>query len=475
MIASVPARIDSRIRASRLLGILPGFLMGIALLAAPAHCLAQGCLNQGCLAGTVADEFTADRAGLTREWILQLPSVAMGSTLAQVVVGDGLVVAQISDGTVHAIQSSPIGGNTPPAGSPLPGSWLWSQRVGSSGGPILRAGIGADLVAVPHEQGITGLERATGLPRWEESFGQSGSAGAAVIGNWVYAPTNAGTVNRFAVHPLRQPTAGTVVDDAAPAKKGGKKSAKKVKNRLQRKESLEPISLHAGGSDSIDLAPLAVTNGVLWCTSDGVLVSLQPAELEWRRLEFSLENPPAGPPAVRDSSIFASTTAGDLARIELPVGLKQMQTTWHTVLPGPAVSGPFLSGDTVVVSLGDLGIAAYSAETGAELWRTCLTGKILACGGGRVWLIDELGKLAAFDLADGSPRERLCLGPFTMPIVNAGSDRLLLASPSGMLVSLALQGARGTPTPAEPTDTGSASGPAAPARGPSGPAARPRP
>jgi outer membrane protein assembly factor BamB len=177
---------------------------------------------------------------------------------------------------------------------------------------------------------------------------------------------------------------------------------------------------------------------------------------------------------VRDRSIFATTTTGDLARIELPVSIKKdLQLAWHTVLPGPAFSGPFLSGDTIIVSLGDLGIAAYSAETGAELWQTCLTGTILTVGGGRVWLIDELGKLSAFDLADGTPRERLCLGPFTLPVVNTHSDRLLLASPSGMLVSLAPR-ATGTPTPAEAADA-AATAPAAQARGPSGPAATPRP
>jgi outer membrane protein assembly factor BamB len=179
---------------------------------------------------------------------------------------------------------------------------------------------------------------------------------------------------------------------------------------------------------------------------------------------------------VRDRSIFAATTAGDLARIDLPVKKTDLQLVWHTVLPGPAFSGPFLSGDTVVVSLGDLGIAAYSAETGVERWQTCLTGKILAVGGGRVWLIDELGKLSAFDLADGSPRERLCLGPFTLPVVNIHSDRLLLASSSGMLVSLAPR-ATGTPTPAEAADPAdpAATSPVAPAREPSDPAATPRP
>ena len=461
MIPSMPTRTNHRGRACLLMAV-------ILLATTPARGLAEGCLALGCLAGTAADEFTADRAGLSREWILQLPGMAPASNLAEVVVGDGLVVAQTSDGAVHAVQSAPFGDALPVAGSALPGSLLWSRQVGRSGGPILRAGIGTDLVAVPHDRGLAGLERSTGLPRWHESFSQSAAAGAAVIGNWVYAPSAAGTVSRFAVHPLRHPVP-TLADDAtSPTKKAGNKPAKRTRRR---QESLEPIAINDGGSKTVEFAPSQLAGGLLWCTSDGVLVSLQPTELEWRRLEFSLENPPAGPPAVRDRSIFASTTTGDLARIDLPAGMKEMQLVWHTVLPGPAFSGPFLSGDTIVVSLGDLGIAAYSAETGNQLWQSCLTGQILTIGGGRVWLIDELGKLSAFDLADGSPRERLCMGPFTMPIVNHASDRLLLASPSGMLVSLAPRGSRGTPTPAE----ADAIVPAAPAPGTLDPAARPQP
>ena len=450
--------------------------LGFLLLAvASAAVLPTRVLGQSCLAGTAADEFTADAAGLSREWILQLPYVASGYSLEQVVVGDGLVVAQTNDGTVHAVQAAPWGDTAPPAGSPRPGSLLWSQRVGTSGGQVTRAGIGPDLVVIPHERGLFALERSTGHPRWHEPFSQSASGGAAVIGNWVYVPNSAGTVNRYAVHPLRHAPEETNADAKRSAAKTGKKAATKTKAKRKRKESLAPVAIHAGGSDDVEIAPLPLVNGVLWCTSDGLLVTPQPSELDWRRLEFSLENPPAGSPVVRDRSIFATTTAGDLARIDLPTSAKELQLAWHTVLPGPAFSGPFLSGDTVVVSLGDLGIAAYSAETGAELWQTCLTGKILMIGGGRVWLVDELGKLSAFDLADGSPRERLCLGPFTLPVVNIHSDRLLLASPSGMLVSLSARGPAGTPTPAEASSDTSATGPAAPARGTLDPAATPRP
>jgi hypothetical protein len=62
-----------------------------------------------------------------------------------------------------------------------------------------------------------------------------------------------------------------------------------------------------------------------------------------------------------------------------------------------------------------------------------------------------------------------------MPVVNIHSDRLLLASSSGMLVCLAPRGAGGTPTPAEAADASHTTSPATPAPGPSDPAATPRP
>jgi outer membrane protein assembly factor BamB len=448
----------------------------ILLLAVASAAMAPTrAVGQSCLAGTAADEFTADAAGLTREWILQLPYVASGYSLEQVVAGDGLVVAQTNDGTVHAVQGSPWADASPEAGTPRPGSLLWSQRVGSSGGPITRAGIGPDLVVVPHERRLFALERSTGHTRWHEPVSQSVSGGAAVIGNWVYVPNSASTVNRYAVHPLRQAAEETLAKDKRTGAKADKKTDKKAKAKRPRKENLAPLPMQAGGNGNVEIAPIQLAEGVLWCTSDGLLVTIQPAVRDWRRLEFSLENPPAGTPVVRERSIFATTTSGDLARVDLPDNIKELRLVWHAVLPGPAFSGPFLSGDTLVVSLGDLGIAAYSAETGSELWHTCLTGKILTLGGGRVWLIDELGKLSAFDLADGSPRERLCLGPFTLPVVNIHPDRLLLASPSGMLVSLATRGMGGTPTPAETSADTPATAPAKPARGTSDPAATPRP
>ena len=468
------------------MAMLPSLRRCLTLLAVVSTSLTPAVAPaQCCLAGTAADEFTADRVGLVREWIVQIPFVASGWSLEQVVIGNGLVVAQSSDGTVHAIQSAPFGGKPSPTavglvpGTPLPGSLLWSQRVGGIGGPSTPAGIGSDLVTVGRGRDLYGLERSTGLPRWHRPLGQSLLSGQGVIDTWVYAPSPDRTVIRFPTNPLRQPSLAADSTEAGPKtakQKSGKAVAAKGKKKRKRAESLDPLAI-TGGGRAVGMAPVQLAEGVLWCTSDGLLVALEPTELEWRRREFSLENPPAGPPVVRDRSIFAATATGDLARIDLPDSLKELRLIWHTALPGPPASGPFLEDDVIVISLGELGIAAYSAETGTQLWQTCMIGSIRAVGGGRIWCIDEVGRLTSLDTADGSRREMLCLGPFTLPVVNELSDRLLLASPSGMLVSLAPRGGTATAKAAAATAKAAAAvtDPAAPARGPSDAVATPRP
>lgn len=96
----------------------------------------------GLLCGTAADELVAARAGLVREWVVQIPFDSAGWSLEHVSIGDGLVVATSGDGGVHAVSTSSG------TGQPRPGSVIWSRRIGRPGGAGQPAGIGGDLVTV---------------------------------------------------------------------------------------------------------------------------------------------------------------------------------------------------------------------------------------------------------------------------------------------------------------------------------------
>ena len=64
-------------------------------------------------------------------------------------------------------------------------------------------------------------------------------------------------------------------------------------------------------------------------------------------------------------------------------------------------------------------------------------GRPVAITGDQVWCLEATGFLVARDLATGARLGRLCLGCFTIPVVNTTSERLVLASPGGLVVSLA--------------------------------------
>jgi outer membrane protein assembly factor BamB len=388
------------------------------------------------LCGTAGDELVAGRAGLVREWVVQVPFDSAGYRVENVSIGDGLVVATSGDGGVHAV-STGTG-----AGQPRPGSVLWSQRIGRPGGPGQPAGVGADVVTVARDLEMVAFNRADGSIKWRRSFGRPSSGGVVPVGDWAYGPLSGDGLMRVPNDPYRRPAEPQV---AAGKRRGRAVTTTGSGSKDDRKSSADPLralSLDAGGR--VESTPIAFQGGVVWCTDDGLIAAVVPAdsaesESEWARTEFDLGAAPAGPLVVRGKSLYAATTRGDLARIDDPPpdDVHSFKARWHVVLPYPPEGGPLVGGDTVVVSLGDDGIMAFSADTGDERWRSCLAGRLVSITGNHAWFVDRVGRLSSLDLATGMPGPQMCLGSFTLPVANTVDERLILASPDGLVVSLA--------------------------------------
>lgn len=414
------------------------FSFGVAWLSAGAAALIPACALAGgsLLCGTAGDELVAGRAGLVREWVVQVPFDSAGYTLEHVSIGDGLVVATSGDGGVHAV-STGTG-----AGQPRPGSVLWSQRFGRPGGPGQPAGIGPDVVTVARDLDMVAFNRADGSIKWRRSFGRPSSGGVVPSGDWAYGALSGNGLMRVPTDPYRRPA------EPQPADKKGRGRAVTTSGSgakaatTSSPDPLRPISLDAAGS--VESAPIAYLGGVVWCTDDGLIESVVPVdseetEADWARTEFDLGSAPAGPLVVRGRSIFAATTRGDLARVDDPPpdDVHSFQTVWHVVLPYPPEGGPLVGGDTVVVSLGDEGMMAFSTDTGEERWRSCLAGRLVSITGNHAWFVDRVGRLSSLEIATGMPGPQMCLGSFTLPVANTVDERLILASPDGLVVSLA--------------------------------------
>jgi outer membrane protein assembly factor BamB len=424
--------------------------IGTALVLVATWLACMGSATAGSLlCGTAGDELVAARAGLNREWVVQIPFDSAGWQLEHVSVGDELVVATSGDGGVHAVKTS-----SSSDGSPRAGSVVWSQRVGRPGGPVAPAGIGPNIVTVARDLDLYAFDVEDGSQTWHRSFGRPPAGGAVTSGDYVYEPLSGDGVMRLPVNPTARPEPAS-----AQRRIGRDGRTAEVEKRQKAGDPLLPVSLDAGGR--VSGSPVPYQGGVVWCTDDGIIVAVVPVEsdtpsgTEWTRMEFDLGSAPAGPLVVRGPVIYAATSRGDLARIDdVPSSESHVfSATWHVVLPQPPEGGPLVGGDTVVISLGDEGTMAFAPETGFEKWRSCAAGNLLSVTGDRVWMIDRVGRLSSLDLATGIPSEWMCLGSFTLPIVNTVNDRLILASPDGLIVSLAPRRTTSALPPADP-DTG---------------------
>jgi len=429
-----------------------------ALMAAPVVMLWAGAgLGQSCLCGSIADDLVASAVGLDREWVVQVPFDSAAWRLAHVVVGEGLVVAQGGDGTVAAIRT-----DTRPGG-PRRGAVAWSAHVDGSG-PSEAAGIGSGVVTVARGRSVTALDAGSGQTRWKLPIDGMASTGAVPAGGWVYTPLDGDGVFRLP----EDRWAGEAMPEARSGAEGPRPG-----------ERTDPIHIDSKGE--VDFPPLAYGNGILWCNSRGLISALLREGEFSRRIEFDLGGPASGPPVVKDGDIFVATKAGDVARIaRSPIGFVAYTgigrdnrgqdvafNGWHTVVEAMPEGGPLVGQDTVVLSLGPSGLAAFSATTGRLKWRVEQGAKPLAITDDRVWCLDDAGFLTARDLSSGGRRERFCLGCFSVPVVNTVSERLVLASPGGLVVSLAPR--RTTPAtppvPPQPEPPGPAAAPADPDEG----------
>jgi len=413
--------------------------------------------GQSCLCGSIADDLVAAAVGLDREWVVQVPFDSAAWRLAHVVVGERLVVAQGGDGTVAAIRT-----DTRPGGARR-GSVAWSAQVGGSG-PIEAAGIGSRVVTVARGRSVTAFDAAGGRMRWQLPIDGMASAGAVPSGGWVYTPLDGDGVFRLVEDRWAEATAATPGAGPEGPRPG---------------ERTEPIHIDSQGE--VDFPPLAYGTGILWCNSRGLMTVLLREGDSPRQFEFDLGGPASGPPVVAGGDIFVATRAGDVARIaRSPVGFvayrgvgrdeRGQEVTfngWHTVIDAVPEGSPFVGRDTVVVSLGPSGLAAFSATTGEPKWQVAQGGRLLAITDDRIWCIDDAGFLTARDLASGGRRERFCLGCFSVPVVNTASERLVLASPGGLVVSLAPRRTTSAtpPVPPQPEPPGPAAAPADPNEG----------
>lgn len=360
-----------------------------------------GTARADCGCHLLDDRAVQARTGWRADWTVQLPLDPSRFQVSHVAVAEDLVVAQTSDGGIHAISWEK---------SATRGTIRWSRRIGEPHRPVHPATIGPTRVSVATDRELHGLDRSDGSTVVFNRFPGLVEASGSEIAGFLHVPLAGGTILR------------TPADPAA--------------NRER------PLEIASDGLLRTNPFPLG-EDSLGWITSDGKLVSLQPVADTWEHLKIQLPSPAVGDPIVRGGDVLLATTVGDVVRLRLrrtsPFGLEPL---WRMPLPGVPDGRMIEDRKTLFVSLGIDGIAAVATETGAILWHergsAVRFGEgmgLVAAGAGRVWCVDAVGRLLLLDAATGSRVGCVPLDGFTLPVVSTTPGRLVLARPDGRLMA----------------------------------------
>lgn len=380
--------------------IVRAMALVVPLAALPVAAAAADC---GC--HTLADASVQARTGWRTDWTVQLPVDTSRFAVTHVSVAEDLVIAQTSDGGVHAIDVGE---------GPARGTIRWSRRIGVPDGLMHAASVGPTLVMVASDREIHGLRKKDGSIAFIERMPSLVQASPIEAGSAVYVPGAGGTIERVPADRLADPSPN------------------------------ERIS--TGGT--LLTAPLPLGEEAIgWITAQGSMVALQPYAEGWERTAIQLPSPAIGRPIVSKNDIFVATTVGDLVRLQLrrtpPLGLEPV---WRMPLPGRPDGSMILDDKTLFVSLGLDGIVALDTGTGGIRWHANGAAMrfregmgLVAAGGGRLWCIDAVGRLSLLDAATGDRVGCAPLDGFTLPVVAPAAGRLVLARPDGRITSLSPQ------------------------------------
>lgn len=109
---------------------------------------------------------------------------------------------------------------------------------------------------------------------------------------------------------------------------------------------------------------------------------------------------------------------------------------WRFSLNGRVARRPYIMNHDVFVAVEGSGLFRIDRETGESRWNNPEATRFLAANPKFVYAMDRLGQLLVLDYARGTRLSTFDTREFVVPIGNEESDRIFLASHSGLLICL---------------------------------------
>lgn len=351
----------------------------VSWCAALAFCLlaanarAEGLLTQA----------SAARLGLARSWFAQVGAARSTGPVAHMNCDRGMLYVQTTRGRVAALDAET-------------GRTLWSSQVGSPNHASSEPDGNEQILAVVSGSTLFVLDRSSGAIQWQRTLNGTPGAGPGVSASHIFVPMVNGFVQGY---------------------------------DIQKRGKGEPWNYKSAGR--VLVPPTATGNDVLWTTENGYMYL---ADGAGGGVRYRLETRGAieARPAFWTPLVYACSTDGNVYAVDEQSG----KVAWKFTIGDALYSQPVALQDKVFVISDLTGMYCLAGKDGAKLWHAAGVRQFVSLSPSRVYVVDDLGRLTVLDAETGARLGALPLQGISIKLVNRFSDRIYLASESGMVQCL---------------------------------------
>jgi outer membrane protein assembly factor BamB len=362
-----------------MLRLFAGVLTLACLVAIP-----RGTLQAQTFGSELIPETLAMQHGLHRPWFTRL-RIDGGSRVGSIVQQAGLLLSQSDHGAIQALD-------------PETGRTLWVTHVGRPNYPTLPAAANAQYVAVSNGTHLYLLSRTDGQLVWDRDMKGFPSAGPGMSASRVYVAMLNGSVHSY-----------NIAD----------------KNAVDR----DPVLFFGTGRS--EAAPVVSETHMMWGTNTGN-VYCDGLQSSVNRFLFKAHGPVTATLVHRPPLLYVTSQDGYVYALNDENGASLWQFSAGSPLLKPAAT----IRDAVYVTPDSGGMSRLSVTSGVEQWFAAGITQFVAASPTRVYGTDVGGGLIILNAQTGARLGSLPTGQLPIKLINLQTDRIYLASASGLLQCL---------------------------------------
>lgn len=380
---------------------------------------------------------TANRHGLQRAWFVQADIDRGRSRLQDMKLYDGTLYMISDSAMVEAVDAET-------------GAKIWSKRIGSPDHPCMPLGVGGDLLAVVNGSRLYVANRYNGTIIYEHMVDGAPGGGPGVNSRRVYVPTTTGMIMAYSIDLLLD-MSKDLQEKKDQMKPDELKDFEKVRQQKIHANltPAHPLFFRSKGRTLVQPLMLRQSNDeeyAAWPTDEGHLYIGHINRRSSRSLDIASHikanapitmqpgylpptpnlNPDAG-------VIFFGSNDGFVTAIT-----EDGNVLWQFPTGEAIVQPPVSIGDRVYFSTKRGGMYCVdampdSAKRAVKHWYAPGALQFLAVNTKHVYAADASGNTLILDAQTGERVDSLPAAELSLKLVNSQTDRLYLASPTGLV------------------------------------------